>query len=160
DNQAFGIGFSPDGRLLAVGQIFKVGLWETARGRERCPFPEHAAGVGFVALSADGRTVLTAGQSVGIVPGSGASLPAAPGLRYRDAATGTGLVPLPGRDQHFPPLMALSADQRTLACWAKQGVVGVWDVPSGKELGQLSYEGEPDVCALSDKGEFLVLGTR
>jgi WD40 repeat protein len=159
-NQVFGVSFSPDGRMLAAGQVFKVGLWDTAEGRERCPVPEHRAGVGFVALSADGRTVLTAGQAIGGVPGSGGPGEDAPGLRYWEAATGMRLVPPPGRARHYPPLAALSADERTLVSWGKKGIVQVWDVPSGKELGQASYQGEPEVCTLSADGRHLVLGTR
>jgi WD40 repeat protein len=152
--QFFAVGFSPDGRLLATGLIGRVKLWDAETGRERFPIPEHREDLGFVALSANGRTVLTAR-----LPERGMLAPGdreTPSLRYWEAATGRRL-PSPTRDKRFPPFTCLSADQRTLATQGEEGVQ-VCDVESGEKLSQLPQKVDPEVSALSDDGKLLAVG--
>jgi WD40 repeat protein len=156
----FTLAFSPDSKIIAGGFVFMVRMWDTATGREICPIPEHRQGISFLALSADGRTVITEGQTSPGVPGAGASLEESPGLRYWQAETGMRLLPAPGHDHRFPPLADLSANGKTLAAWSKEKAISLWDVSTGKELGQIPYQGEPTHCKFSPDGSRLLVGTR
>jgi WD40 repeat protein len=144
-NSPFDITFSPDGKTLAGGLGFLVRLWDVATGRELCPIPEHRTRVDFVWLSADGRTVMTAGRSTD-----------APGLRSWDASTGQQLV---GPEFRFPPLADLSADGKILAGWARKNAVELVHTETGKTITQIPYEAETGFCVFSPDGD-LLLGTR
>jgi WD40 repeat protein len=148
------VAFSPDGRTFATGHSFGVKIWDTAAGRERYPIAEHREAVSFVALSADGRTVVTAKETE---PDAKGNVPEEAELRYWDAASGKRLHP-PGQEKQFPPFAALSGDQRTLATWGTKGTLDVWDVASGKKMGQVSWDEVPEVRVFSDDGKYLVLG--
>jgi WD40 repeat protein len=145
----FGIAFSPDGKTLAGGQISLVQMWDVSTGREICPIPEHRAGVGFVQLSPDGRIVTTEGQAIG-----GA------GLRYWQARTGMQMAAPPEGEKTFPPLADLSADGKVLASWGEKNTILLFDVPTGKELNKIPFEGDEARCTLSPNGDLLVLRTR
>jgi hypothetical protein len=84
----WGLGFSPDGRSLAVVAAHRVFLWELATGKERCLLgtlpavrdPEGRGEVAPIAFAPDGRTL-----AVGWADGS---------VRFWDVAGGTELPPL------------------------------------------------------------------
>jgi WD40 repeat protein len=156
----FTLAFSPDSRVIAGGFVFMVRIWDAATGRELCPVPEHRQGIGFVALSPDGLTAITEGATSPGVPGAGASLEEGPSLRYWQAATGMRLVPTPAQNHRFPPLVDLSTNCKLLAAWDKDKVIGIWDVSTGKRLGQVSYDGELTHCRFSPDGNHLLVGSR
>jgi WD40 repeat protein len=155
----FDVGFSPDGRTLAAGLVFKVNMWDTASGRERCPIAEHRDRVSFVALAADGRTVVTAKEAKGAEQDAIGTVPDGAELRYWDVASGNRLLSPRAREKHFPPFAALSGDQQTLATWGDKGTLHVRDVASGKQLAEVSWDDYPNVRVFSDDGKFLVLGS-
>ncbi len=150
--------FSPDGKRLACGFGFMVRLWDTDTGKEVCPVPEHRTKMGFIWLSADGRTVLTESlSSEGRLPETRGRDADAPGLRHWDARTGRQLA----RPKHrFPPLAALSADGKVRAGWGEKKVVEVHRVATGKSISRIPYEDEAASCELSPDGTVLLLGTR
>jgi WD40 repeat protein len=156
---AFAVCFSPDGRFLATGEGSAVRIWDAATGQEQCPVPEHRDFLGFIALSADGRTVLTAGYPPDNLPRAREAGRATLGLRYWDAASGKRRPSSPEREKRFSPFAALSADQRTVATWGQESDLQVWDVDSGKKLGRVFYQGDPQVWTLSDDGKLLVVGS-
>src|SRR5262249_25115536 len=58
-----GIVFSPDGRLLAVGQFFGIALYDPATGDEVAPFKATPAPVPALAFTPDSRHLLSSGAS-------------------------------------------------------------------------------------------------
>jgi WD40 repeat protein/serine/threonine protein kinase len=61
--QVFCIAFSPDGRLLAIGQRNGIGLYDPASGKPAAPFKPTPAPVPALAFSPDGRHLGSAGAS-------------------------------------------------------------------------------------------------
>src|SRR5262249_22897258 len=57
------IGFSPDGRLLAIGQATGIAFHDPATGNEVHPFQRTPAGAPGLAFSPDGRRLVSAGAS-------------------------------------------------------------------------------------------------
>jgi WD40 repeat protein len=58
-----GIAFGPDGRLLAIGQINGIRLYDPTSGNEAAPFKPTPAPVPALAFSLDGRHLASAGAS-------------------------------------------------------------------------------------------------
>src|SRR5262249_46651084 len=59
----FSIGFSPDGRLLAIGQINGIAIYDPATGKEVHPFKRTWAAVPSLAFSPDSRRLYSANAS-------------------------------------------------------------------------------------------------
>src|SRR5262249_47746756 len=59
--RATGVAFSPDGELLVVNTHNVVRQWDVASGKEVGPRTGHVGPVSAVAISADGKTVLSRG---------------------------------------------------------------------------------------------------
>ena len=54
--------FSPDGRILAAGNWFRLGLWDVASGSERSIPTEHNGLLTSISFSPDGRFLATLGR--------------------------------------------------------------------------------------------------
>jgi RNA polymerase sigma factor (sigma-70 family) len=114
------LAFSGNGKVLAAaGSDMAVRLWEVATGKELRRSGVHHSGVRSLALSPDGKVLVSSG---GV-------------LQRWNPATGKELRPLPER--RFAGLaVALSPDGKVLASVNRDRVV-LWDVAAGKELRQL-----------------------
>jgi WD40 repeat protein/serine/threonine protein kinase len=141
---------SQDGDVVLTLAGRAVRLWDPATGKSG-PTLRPPGDVDAVALSLDGRTVVTADRSP-----AGAAFE--PTIRRWDARTGEQLAPT-YRYQITPHLaLALSPDGRTLLA-TREGAVCSWDVASGKSLGSLAVpRGHYPALAYSPDGRRLVAG--
>jgi WD40 repeat protein len=126
--------FSADGKTLAVGGMDNVlRLCDVAMGKELRPFGGHQGSLFSVAYSPDGKTL--------------ASAAADQTIRLWEPATGKEIRQFtrpsqPPENQEQPmaarTLVAFSPDGKTLAAGWPDGLLSVWEVASGKVLGQFS----------------------
>jgi WD40 repeat protein len=151
--------FAPDGRTVALGhQDGTIGLHETATGQERRLLKGHPNGVGFLALSPDGKTLASRGRFDNLIRlqdvASGRELRqiAVPQLAPANAGgpaammLGTGYG-APGLGLAFSPDGRLLASQAANANLASAGgrppgkrpdvALHVWDAPTGKEIRRI-----------------------
>jgi WD40 repeat protein len=61
--QVLGLGFSPNGRFIAVGLSNGIALYNPATGKKAAPFKRTPAGVPAVAFSPDSKRLVSAGAS-------------------------------------------------------------------------------------------------
>jgi WD40 repeat protein len=148
----FSIGFSPDGRLLAVGQFRGIGIYDATTGEKVHPFKETVAPVPGLAFSPDGRHLYSAGASD-------------PCLKVWDVGGGK---PIPPEIRHYTTAnsaVAVSPDGRLLAsagCDPKTAAqtVKVWDAQTGKEWRTLrGHRGYVWTVAFSPDGRYLASGS-
>ncbi len=123
--------YSPDGKLLAsAGGDSTARLWDVATGREVRRFVDpKSEWIGSVAISPDGKTLVTGGRTV----------------RVWDVASGQEAYGLPYRSAN----VALSQDGKTLAVAAGEGI-HVWDLAQGRELRQVKCQGGFSVAFAPD----------
>ncbi len=113
------LSFSPDGRRLASGNSLDVMVWDL--NSEQLPFviPGNARSIFGVAFSADGKSLVTAGQDQTI--------------RILETTTWSELAALRGHtasitDVALPPHSQGPIHQLVTAC--EDGTVRIWDVPA------------------------------
>jgi WD40 repeat protein len=132
-----GLGFSPDGKQLAAASGTTVRIWETATGKEVPLLDGHRKALSAIALSGDGKVVVSWGDDRVI--------------RRWDAGTGRSLGTFPA-----PPrttLAALSHDGRTIALANADNTIRLHD-NAGKELHRMKTHASAGV-AFSPDGKML-----
>ncbi|GEM_PF-1969297 len=98
-----GMSFSPDGKLLATGDMLgRLRIWDVATGHDTLPQPGHAGAVNDLAFASDGLTLVTGGDDGSVREWdavTGEELRTADGhgvgksaLEREDAARGEGLA--------------------------------------------------------------------
>jgi WD40 repeat protein/beta-lactamase regulating signal transducer with metallopeptidase domain len=115
------LAFASDGKRIVTASGSTVRLWDATTGKELPLSDGHTGAVSAVALTADGKTLVSKGED-GVI-------------RRWDAATGNPLGsfrPRPGTT-----FAALSADARTVALASADGSIRVMDIATGKEVHQL-----------------------
>ncbi len=134
------LAFAPDGKRIATAAGGTVRFWDAATGKELPPSDGHQGPLAAVALSPDGKTVLSWGADRTI--------------RRWEAATGKplGAFPLPAGTT----FVAFSADCRTAALANADGILRLHEMDGGKELQQLKGRtGGPAILAFSPDGKVL-----
>ena len=116
DQGALGLGFSPDGSLLASGGYGShVKIWDVRRCAERMTLPEHDGVVASVAFSPDGRTLAVGHGVLGQAEEAYVAL--------WSTATWEELFRLPAGIAHVRAVR-FSADGKTLAAAGDNSVLG------------------------------------
>ncbi len=143
------LAFSPDGQILySGGNSLVIGLWRVADG-----VLQHAlqdiAGIESLAISADGRTLVTVG---------GDGTPA----RVWNVTKRLMEVTLPRGQADFTAI-ALAPDGRTVLA-GKAGLgLELFELPSGRQTRKLHPQGRPyeaiEAMAISRDGRFLATGS-
>lgn len=130
ENQVFSVAYSPDGKLLASGNLNgQVKLWDTVSRTQLAVFKVPQGFVGSVAISPDGR-LLAAGS--GLPP----SEEAASVATVWDIASRQQLATLSGHNR-LVGSVAFSSDGRWLATGSCDGTAKLWDVATMKNVHTL-----------------------
>jgi RNA polymerase sigma factor (sigma-70 family) len=138
------IAFSPDGKLLVVGnsnvEESQIVVWDAVTGKElrRLTF-QRTFIVHHLAFSPDSKTLaLNAGSR----------------LSFWDLETGKER-PLPGGDQRYLTAVAVAPDGRRAAVTSTDNTVRVWETQTGKELLKLPAKKWARALAFSPDGAIL-----
>ena len=120
------VAYSPDGRLLAMGNDDKtISLWEPTTGKLVRRFEQgHTTGVGRVAFSPQGEMLASVGRLDKTI-------------RLWDVATGRVIHQFQGNFQGGL-YVAFSPNGRTLVTSGGEQMLRVWEVATGKELRQIA----------------------
>lgn len=131
------VAFAPDGRTLAIpGPGDTVRLWDTASGTARATVTagHHGRGIMRVALSVDGRTLVTSSNLD-------------PTVRVHRLSAEHPQTTLPGRAGTYIADMAFSQDGRMVAAVRQgppgRGSVQLWDVGIGGREATLALDTDP-----------------
>ncbi|MFC1679816.1 caspase family protein, partial [Elusimicrobiota bacterium] len=129
--------FTPDGRHLVSGvgadkiadhlNDTSIRVWDVISGRSVRVLKGHERGVGKVAVTPDGKRIVSSGRDQAI--------------RVWDFATGRELMTLRGHPS-LPDSLAVSPDGNLLASASSGETTRFWDLKSGKELCRLYSAGK------------------
>jgi WD40 repeat protein/serine/threonine protein kinase/tetratricopeptide (TPR) repeat protein len=135
------LALSPDGRTFAIGGQSNPQLWEVSPPKPVGKPLQHRNGVGAVAFSPDGQSVLTvSGDRTARLWSVPAGEPLTAPLAHQDSAT----------------LAAFAPDGRSFATAQLDGLVRVWRVPHGRPGDHRLACGKPTSVKVSRDGRFVV----
>ncbi len=119
------LAFFPDGRSLATGGRADrtILLWDLESGRPTRTFRGSEGPIVSLAATSDGRLLVS-------------SNPNECRVRVRDVTTGAQVRSLAGQSP-WPDLVAFGLNRRMVAVADDRGVVRIWSLDTGRELGRL-----------------------
>jgi WD40 repeat protein len=131
------VAFSPDGNTLAAGDFGPAGLvkfWDWRTGKEVRPPLQHDDIVLSVAFSPDGRYLAA------IKAGDWSRNPE---LLVWEVASGRSVIRMPcaSQESSVPEAARFRPDNRAVMARDVNGVLRLWEVPSGKRLGERLLDG-------------------
>lgn len=138
------LAFSPDGRMLATGDLFHaVKLWDLNSHKQLLSLEGHTESISVVAFSADGKTLASGGLDNLITLWS--------------VDTGDVLATFNGHE-HYISGLAFSPDGKTLASSSSDGSVKLWNIPAQKELATFdaAQTGDESAIAFTSDGSMLI----
>ncbi|HEY7154650.1 MAG TPA: WD40 repeat domain-containing protein [Gemmataceae bacterium] len=112
--------FTPDSRTLTLRGDKTILLWDAVHKKTRHELKGHPSYVKCMALSPDGKTLASAGESD-------------PHIRLWDIASGKEKLRLAG-DKSIEPSLAFSPDGKTLAVIGESSPLSFFDANTGKKL--------------------------
>jgi len=137
------LGFTPDGRTLAVAGGGRLELWALPEGVRRLALPAVTGEAGALAFSPGGDRLATGGPQPGWV-------------HVWDTVTGRALQLLRGPAGSLTSL-AFSPDGARLAAAGSGGEAGLWEWPSGQQLAVLAgHRGAIPQTLFSPEGRWLI----
>jgi WD40 repeat protein/tRNA A-37 threonylcarbamoyl transferase component Bud32 len=154
DRAVVGLAFSPDGKLLASGDMVgSVKLWDVAAEKESVPLGRHDVTFRSLVFSLDGRTLIT---------GAGSDHQRSE-IKLWDVATGAVRLTITD-DEGVLAAVAITPDGKTLISTSgkvkQSGKVKLWDAATGKL--RVSLEGHTafvTCLAVSPDGQTLASGS-
>ena len=142
-DDASSIAFTPDGKTLVISGEAIV-LWDLAAGKERLTLKGHAKGVRSIAISADGKLLVSGSFDKTV--------------RLWDLPSGKQRAVL---DKHTRPVwcVTISADGKTVASASTEGIVILWDAATSRQLALLKEQkGNVPTLAFSPDNKTLASG--
>ncbi len=145
------VAFSSDGRLLAVGGVDTVQIWDLSTGAPTCPVPAFTGGVSTLAFANTSPSRIAYGTNTGLL--AVVDCPSKSVLMTKEADTGDG--------RKIVSSVAFSPNDDQYVATAAMGddVVRVWDVATKILVHELDGH-DIDVVriAFSSDGNYLVSG--
>ena len=145
-NAGFVVGFFPDGKTLVTAPGGKILLWDVETRLQRLTIPLPALGLRAAALSPDGTRVATSSHSLG------------DSIRLWDTVTGEQRAAFAGHPG-IKRALAFSKDGKMLASGSDDRTAIVWDVETGRQLGQDVHLDPLASTAFSPDGKTLATST-
>jgi WD40 repeat protein len=151
---AANLAFSPDGKMLATrGRDHTIHLWDIATGRhirQMAPPTQAGAANRVVAFRGglgnalvflpDGKSLVSAGLEID--NGQMGNV-----IRLFDVASGNAGLEIKGQDRLAVGGLAVAADGKTLAVGGGNSLVRLYDLASGKEVGQLGQQRQGSIIS-------------